>query len=174
MPTAYLLTGMPGSGKTSIIREAVSRFTGTAGGFYTEEIRINGVRQGFRIVTLDGRTGLLAHTTIRSPHRVGKYGVDIGVLENPGVESLRQAFRDCEVVVVDEIGRMELFSAAFKEAVREIIESGRRVLGTIMLKSDPWADTIKTNPRVKLLMVTRNNHPRVSAEIQSWLKGYGD
>ncbi len=170
MPSVYLLTGMPGSGKTSLIRQVTLQLGDKAGGFYTEEIRNNGVRQGFRIVTLGGQSAPLAHINIRSPYRVSKYGVDIAGLEQVGVVALKEAARRGEVVVVDEIGKMELFSENFKAAVLEIIESGQKVLGTIMLKSDPWADEIKKKPQVKLINVTRNNHPQVLAEIQNWLK----
>jgi len=51
MKQVYLLTGKPGTGKTSLIKQAVAGMRGKAGGFYTEEIRSEGVRQGFRLVT---------------------------------------------------------------------------------------------------------------------------
>ena len=50
MQRVYLLTGRPGTGKTSIIKQAVAGMKGKAGGFYTEEIRSQGVRQGFRLI----------------------------------------------------------------------------------------------------------------------------
>ncbi len=165
----YLITGMPGTGKTSLIRELVEALGEKAGGFYTEEIRNSGIRQGFRLVTLEGRTSTLAHTSIRSPYKVSKYGVDIQGLDTIGVPSLKKAVQNAEVIVIDEIGKMELFSETFKITILEIIESGKKTLGTIMLKSDPWADKIKTDPRVKLINLTRNNRSDVLAEIKKWL-----
>lgn len=170
MPTAYLLTGMPGTGKTSLIRQIVQGLKGKAGGFYTEEIRDQGIRQGFRVVTLSGETALLSHVKIRSPHRVSKYGVDINALDTVGVSALMAAWRQCELVVIDEIGKMELFSDKFKTAVTDIIESQKKVLGTIMLKSDPWADALKQKKQVRLITLTRNNHQQVQEEIQKWLE----
>jgi nucleoside-triphosphatase len=169
MKSVYLLTGLPGTGKTSLIKQVVSRIGDKAGGFYTEEIRLQGIRQGFRIVTLDGQSARLAHMNIRSPQRVSKYGVDIRELQTTGVAALEQAARTCEIVVIDEIGKMELFSVKFKTAVLEIIDSGKKVLGTIMLKFDPWADSIKHKPQVRLITVNRNNHPDVLAEIEKWI-----
>ncbi len=169
MKSAYLLTGMPGTGKTSLIKQAIDPVMNRAGGFYTEEIRVQGNRQGFRIVTLDGKSAQLAHTSIRSPYRVSKYGVDIEGLDTVGVSALQQAAHQCDLVIVDEIGKMELFSDRFKAAVLEIIQSGKKVLGTIMLKPDPWADKIKQLTQVHLISVTRNNHPQVLEEIQRWL-----
>jgi len=165
----YLLTGRPGAGKTSLIKQALAGMKGRAGGFYTEEIRTRGVREGFRLVTLDGQTTILAHIDIRSPYRVSKYGVDVDSLDQIGVSALRQAAEQCALVVIDEIGKMELFSADFREAIGQIIGSGKRVLGTIMLNPNPFADAIKHQPQVKLLTVTRDNHEPVLAELKEWL-----
>lgn len=170
MKTVCLLTGEPGTGKTTIIREAVAGLKVKAGGFYTEEIRTGGVRQGFRIVTLDGQDAVLAHINIPTPYRVSKYGVDIGNLEKVGVSALRQAIKDCDLIIIDEIGKMELFSPQFKEAVLEAINSGKKVLGTIMLPPNPLADEIKHHPRVKVIAVTRANRGEVVGEVVRWLE----
>ena len=170
MKQVCLLTGRPGTGKTSLIKQAVAGMKGIAGGFYTEEIRTQGVRQGFRLVTLDGQDAILAHINIHSPYRVSKYGVDIDSLDKVGVSALHRAVRECDLVVVDEIGKMELFSASFREAVLHLIDSGKRVLGTIMLTPNPWADTIKRKPQVNLVEVTRANYHQVLEELREWLK----
>jgi nucleoside-triphosphatase len=169
MKQVYLLTGQPGTGKTSIIKQALAGLEGKAGGFYTEEIRSQGVRQGFRLVTLNGQTATLAHINFHSPYRVSKYGVDVDSLDKVGVSALNQAMRECDLVVVDEIGKMELFSAKFREAVQSVISSGKRLLGTIMLSPNPYADAIKRQPQVNLVTVTRTNHQPVQQELQDWL-----
>ncbi len=170
MKSVYLLTGKPGTGKTSLIKQAIAGMKGKAGGFYTEEIRREGVREGFRLVTLDGDTAILAHIAIHSPYRVSRYGVDIASLDRVGVSALHTAAQHCDLVVVDEIGKMELFSADFREAVLEIIDSGKRVLGTIMLGPNLWADAIKVRPQVNLVEVTRANHTKVLDELLHWLE----
>jgi len=170
MRQVYLLTGRPGTGKTSLIKQAVAEMKGKAGGFYTEEIRSQGVRQGFKLVTLDGQDAILAHIDIHSPYRVSKYGVDIDSLDRVGVSALHKAAGQCDLVIIDEIGKMELFSANFREAVSQIIGSGKRVLGTIMLNSNPWADAIKRQPQVNLITVTRANYHQVLGELLRWLK----
>ena len=170
MKQVYLLTGRPGTGKTSLIKQAVAGMRGKAGGFYTEEIRSGEVREGFRLVTLDGQDTILAHIDIHSPYRVGKYGVDIDSLDEVGVSALNQAVKKHDLVVVDEIGKMELFSANFREAVWQIINSGKKVLGTIMFKANPWADAIKRQPQVNLVEVTRANYNQVLKELLVWLE----
>ncbi len=173
MKSVYLLTGAPGSGKTSIIKQAVAAARGSTGGFYTEEIRSRGVRQGFRLVTLDGDTATLAHTDIQSHYRVSRYRVDLDSLERVGVSALRRAGQHSDLVVVDEIGKMELFSPRFRETVMEIIDSGKMVLGTIMLAPNPWADAIKSKPQVKLVEVTRARRDQALAELSGWLNATG-
>ena len=166
----YLLTGRPGTGKTSLIKQIATELGGRAGGFYTEEIRSRGTRLGFRLVTLDGQAAVLAHIDFDKRYRVGKYGVDIENLERLGVPALRQAVAQCELVVVDEIGKMELFSSGFREAVKEIVGRGKLVLGAITLDSNPWADAIKRQPQVNLLVVTRDNRHQVLDELHRWLR----
>jgi len=170
MKQVYLLTGRPGTGKTSLIKQAIAGVRGKVGGFYTEEIRSGGVREGFRLVSLDGREAILAHVDIPSPYRVSKYGVDIDSLDRVGVAALNQAAKECNLVVVDEIGKMELFSANFREAIWQIIKSGKKVLGTIMFQANPWADAIKRQPQVNLVEVTRANYQQVLAELLVWLE----
>ncbi len=169
MKQVYLLTGKPGTGKTSLIKQAVAQLKGKAGGFYTEEIRSRGVREGFRLVTLDGQDAILAHVNIRSPYRVSRYGVDVDNLDRVGVSALRKAAQQCDLVVIDEIGKMELFSASFRETILQIIDSGKRILGTVMLSSNPSADAIKRKPQVSLITVTRANHQEVLEELLRWL-----
>ncbi len=170
MKQVYLLTGKPGTGKTSLIKQAVAGMKGIAGGFYTEEIRTQGVREGFRLVTLDGQDAILAHVNIHSPYRVSKYGVDIDSLDRVGVSALHRAARECDLVVIDEIGKMELFSASFREAVLHLIDSGKGILGSIMLNPNPWADAVKRKPQVNLVEVTRANYHQVLEELREWLK----
>jgi len=170
MKRVYLLTGRPGTGKTSLIKQVVAHRVGNAGGFYTEEIRRRGTREGFRLVTLDGESAILAHVNIHSPYRVSKYGVDIDALEQVGIPALNKAAQQCDLVVIDEIGKMELFSVNFRETVSRIIDSGKRVLGTIMLNPNPQADAIKRHPQVTLITVTRDNYQQVLEQLLGWLK----
>ena len=169
IPKALLLTGPPGSGKTTLIQHAVERLGGRAGGFYTREIREKGTRVGFEIVTLEGERAVMSHVRFRSPHRVGRYGVDVEALERVGVAALKRATRSGLLVVVDEIGKMELCSAAFREAVSEALELGEKLLGVIMLAPNPWADGIKRDARVRVLPVSRGNRDAVSQEMIDWL-----
>jgi nucleoside-triphosphatase len=169
MKRALLLTGKPGTGKTALIKEALARTKVKAGGFYTEEIRTKGIRQGFRIVTLNGQEAILAHVGISSPHQVSKYKVDTDALDRVGVSALLQALKESDLIVIDEIGKMELLSPRFREVVTQAINSGQKVLGTIMLNPHPVADEIKRHPEVETIPVTRDNRPEVMRKVLNWL-----
>lgn len=170
MKRIYLLTGSPGVGKTTLIKEAISGSAAKAGGFVTSDIRVQKARQGFEIRALDGPSGVLAHVDFESPFRVSKYGVNVEILDAIGVASLRRATKDSDTIVIDEIGKMELVSMAFRDAVLEAFDSGKKVLGTIMLASHPWADRIKADSRVQLITLTKANYLEVLAEVESWLR----
>jgi nucleoside-triphosphatase len=169
VPNVYLLTGRPGTGKTTVVRQAVAKSKARAGGFYTEEIRSGGDRKGFRLVTLDGQDAVLAHVDISGPHRVSKYGVDINNLEKVGVNAIQRAIAESDLIVIDEIGKMELFSPRFREAVLKAVDSGKKVLGTIMLNPNPFADEIKRHPGIRVVEISRASHDQVLIEIISWI-----
>jgi nucleoside-triphosphatase len=169
MKRVFLLTGQPGTGKTALIKEALARTKVKGGGFYTEEIRAGGIRQGFRIVTLDGQEATLAHVDISSPYQVSKYKVDIDTLNRVGVSALCQALKESDLIVIDEIGKMELLSPRFREAVTQATNSGKKVLGTIMRNPHPFTDEIKRHAEVEVLMVTRDNHGKVMKKVLSLL-----
>lgn len=172
MGRTLLLTGRPGVGKTTVIRQVVSRLGRVAGGFYTAEVREQGQRTGFRLVALDGPQGMLASVKIASPYRVGRYGVHLQDLEQVGVEAIRRALAqpDVAVVVVDEIGRMELLSAAFREVVQAVLDSPKLVLATVMAGPQPWVDALKARSNVTLVEVTPANRQTLPDQIIAWLR----
>lgn len=156
-PFKVLLTGRPGVGKTTVIKKVLEGFGGRAGGFYTEEIRRGNIREGFRIRTLDGRNGILAHISHSGPFRVGKYGVDVDAFDGIAVPSLERALERDELVIIDEIGKMELFSRRFRSLLQRILESEKGILGVIHRETDPFTRRIRQWPAVEILAVTETN-----------------
>jgi nucleoside-triphosphatase len=161
MNPIVLITGRPGSGKTTLVRRVVERLAGRAGGFYTAEIRHGGVRQGFKLITLDGHEAVIAHVEFAGRQRVGKYTVDVAALDRVGVPAVERALAAGQVIVVDEIGPMELSSSAFRTSVLHALDSGCPVLATVMLHPDPWADALKRRPGVRLVELTPANRDRL-------------
>lgn len=170
MSKAILLTGPPGCGKTTLIRRIVDALHGPAGGFYTQEIREQGVRKGFEIVTLDGQRGVLAHVDIRSSKRVSKYGVDVPVLDAVGVGAIEDAVAKQILVVIDEIGPMEMMSDRFRQAVLHALQSAAPVLGTIAGRSAPFTDQIKSMPGVTVIELRRGDQRALLSDILDMLQ----
>lgn len=164
------ITGKPGCGKTNLIMEILKELNLDAGGFYTQEIREQGIRKGFKIITLDEKEGILAHVNIKSPYRVSKYKVNIKDLEEIGVKSILDALRENKIIVIDEVAKMELFSEKFEKAVITALDSKNKVLGTIMLKPNPFCDEIKKRQDTKIFYLTKENKKTVKEEIEKLFK----
>ncbi len=125
MTHVLLLTGRPGVGKTTVIRKVAAGLAGwRLGGFYTEEIRVAGERRGFSLTAFDGRQGVMAHVDFRGRDRVGRYGVDVAVIDELAASTLALS-RDASVYLVDEIGigvvtRESLFT--LRQTVRSTVD----------------------------------------------------
>lgn len=162
-----LLTGKPGVGKTTALMAAVKLIGGSAGGFYTQEIRERGERTGFNIVTLSGERRAMASKAIKSARRVGKYGVDVGAIDAVAVAAIEDAIQNNSLIVIDEIGKMELFSKDFREAVTKALDSNKPVAGVIMKNRNEFADRVKSRDDVSLIEVTMENRDDVPALLKA-------
>ncbi len=160
-----LITGKPGIGKTTLVRNIIEMVRPAAiVGFYTSEIRSKGVRTGFELRGLDGERRVLAHVNIHSRHRVGRYGVDTAGFETFLVQ-LDLLASEAALIVIDEIGKMELFSQRFQSMVQAILQTDRYLLGTIALHGGGFIQDIKNRPDVHLIAVDRKNRDHIVEEI---------
>jgi nucleoside-triphosphatase len=159
-----LLTGMPGVGKTTLIHSVVEKLDRPARGFTTAEIREGGRRRGFKIATLDGQEGILAHETIAGSPRVSRYGVSTADLEAIGIPAITP-HDPSEIIILDEIGKMECVSEPFKDAAWRALDAPNLVLGTIARKGTGFIARVKQRPDVQLFEVTRGNRDQLVADI---------
>jgi nucleoside-triphosphatase len=167
-----LITGLPGVGKTTLVKklvEGLKQFHPV--GFYTEEIREEGTRKGFELISLDGRRGLLSHTDIQGPHRVGKYKVDVKGFE-AFLGSIPLLTPSTRLVIIDEIGKMECFSERFKECLIECLNSEKWVLATIALKGSGFMEEVKRRHDIKLFEITQRNRDSLLLDILDEVKEY--
>lgn len=160
-----LITGLPGVGKTTLIKKLSEWLQNLHPvGFFTEEIREEGVRKGFELVSLNGKRGILSHKNIRSLYRVGEYKVDIKSFED-FLDSISFFNSLTLLIIIDEIGKMECFSEKFKKLLRKILDSETSVIVTIALKGSGLIAEVKKRKDVKLLEITKENRDFLFLEI---------
>ena len=167
-PRILLLTGRPGVGKTTaILRIADRTAPRRVAGFITEELREGGVRRGFRLETFGGRTAVMAHVDFPKTNRVGKYGVDVDIIDAAAAEALAPCAAD--VYLVDEIGKMECMSARFVAGMRCLLDGYAPVVATIAQRGGGFIAEVKARPDVELWEVTLANREELPARAFRWL-----
>jgi nucleoside-triphosphatase len=160
------LTGCPGVGKTTVLLQIVEalKVKGcSVGGMISREVRSCGDRVGFEILDLSSnRRGWLAHVNQKAGPKIGKYKVNMKDLENIGVSAIEQAVRSMDVVAIDEVGPMELFSEKFQAAVEEAVESGKLVIGVVHWKArSKLVDKATAREDAKVFTVTAENRTKL-------------
>jgi nucleoside-triphosphatase len=174
MSAKILLTGLPGCGKTTAVMNIIASLgCEKVAGFYTQEIRENNNRKGFRWKRLDGAAGTLAHVDIKGRFKVGKYGVDVADFEKAVVPFLDTEQTDAELFVIDEIGKMECFSEKFVATTRGLFASDKSILATVARKGAGLIPEVKNYPGTQLFKLTRENRDKTIDEILQLLSFMG-
>lgn len=166
-----LVTGKPGVGKTTLVERVLYSLRGRlqVAGFTTAEVRARtGQRLGFRIRTVDGREAELARVGFQSHVRVGRYGVDEEAFERLALPEL--ARRDVDLIVIDEIGRMECASGRFCRAVEDALVAQVNVLATLGISRHPFLRAVRERPDVELLALTEHNRDGLTAGLRARLQ----
>ncbi|XP_042041071.1 cancer-related nucleoside-triphosphatase homolog isoform X1 [Salvia splendens] len=176
----FLVTGSPGVGKTTLIirvLDALKQFIPSLKiqGFYTREVREGCDRVGFEVVTVDGRRGPLASTIItsRESHKwpnVGRYKVDVSSFESLALPEL-EVKEDTDLFIIDEVGKMELFSASFFPAVLRVLESNIPLLATVPVPKSgrdiPGVARLKNHPGATIYTLNTSNRDAMKEQIYS-------
>jgi nucleoside-triphosphatase len=141
-----------------------------AGGFTTAELRTAGRREGFLVEAASGARARLAHVDLPGPSRVGRYGVDLAAFERVALPALR-APRTGGVVVVDELGKMELASAAFRDAVTQLLERGVAVVATVHQAHDRFTEALRRRPDIRVVRITEATRDALPEQLIDCLVG---
>ena len=160
-----LITGIPGVGKTTLLvwtARALSDYR--PAGFITREIREEGTRKGFLLVSCSGQQRILSHVAINSTVRMGKYGIDLAGFEQFLMELALQETKS-GLVMIDEIGKMECFSPLFRDTVLFSLAADRPFIATIGRKGTPFMEMIKRRSDVKLVEVTVQNRECIREDL---------
>lgn len=170
------ITGFPGAGKTKTLIQVIKMLEEDefiVGGMITESIIEKGSRVGFYVKDwVSGEKAILAHKDFDSKITVGKYGVDLSALETVGVRAITTAVEQCDIIVIDEVGKMEVESEKFIEAVSEAFQSDKPMILTLHKKSrNPLLQDIRRRDDVRILEVTAVNMDLLPYKIRSIMQG---
>jgi len=155
-PKNILLTGPPRCGKTTLVEKLIYQINKPCRGFFTREIKEKGRRVGFSIITLDGQEAILAHESLKSSIRVGKYGVDLNQFEKIAIPAIWPSAAE-NILIIDEIGKMECYSTLFREVLLKIFGAPNQLIATIAWKGTPFIEKIKRRDDITLLEITLEN-----------------
>jgi len=165
-----LLTGSPGIGKTTVLIKTVELLKAQGikvGGMVSSEVREANERIGFKIIDLDnGKHGWLANVNQKNSPRVGKYCVNLENLDRIGGKAILQAIETSQVIAIDEIGTMELYSQRFKQAVQQALDGPKPVLAVLHAKAkDPLITMTKQREHSELFNVTSANRDQLPLKL---------
>ncbi len=162
-----LITGRPGIGKTTLIMKIVRKLPCRVSGFYTREKRESGRRTGFYISDFSGNQTVMADVNFKSSYQVGKYGVNLKAFEKIAIPAME---KDADLIVVDEIGKMEIFSSKFRKTLEKIFNSSKPVLATIKERDCEFTSKLKARSDVKVFKLTPSNRDKVEKSVLHLLK----
>lgn len=171
MGELFLLTGPPRSGKTTLVTEVARRLREEGvriGGMTTSEVSRGGTRVGFEVADIStGRTGILARVGGGAGPRIGKYVVNSAGLEDVGVSAIRHAIERADIIVIDEVGPMELTSQAFVRAVEDALSSGKPLMLTLHWRAThPLLNRIRREGSQNSFTVDVSNRTQLASEVE--------
>ena len=165
-----LIVGRPGVGKTTLMAHLTYALRHRPiDGFLTEEVREEGERLGFWLSPLDGRQVLLAHRRLEGGPRVGPYRVNISVLENVAIPIIQRGIQHAFVLFLDELGKMELCSSVFAQAVQQAFDHGPSIVATAGVSPIPFLEALKRRRDVEIIPLTPANRGAVEEELTARL-----
>jgi nucleoside-triphosphatase len=163
-----LLQGPPKVGKTTVVGRLVDllRMDGARiGGFLTREIREQGRRVGFAVRDLNGAEAIIAHQNYVTGVQVGRFGVDVAAFERVALPALTRALDNGEIVIVDEVARMELASAEFTNLLEKMMTQTVPAVATVHIHDHPVTDALVRRPDVEVVQVTEDNREDLPARL---------
>ncbi len=169
------ITGLPGAGKTEALLKVIEMLEvdgHTVGGMITTPIYERGKKIGFEVMDWHSkRLGIFAHRDYETPIKIGNLFVAIDVLNEIGVPSIDWATDEADIIVIDEVGKMEVESETFIQAVKHALEAAKPLILTLHKKSrNPLLQDIRRRDDVRILEVTPINRNLLPYKIISLLK----
>lgn len=150
------------------IKKSLEENDKKVGGLLTPEIREGRSRKGFKIINiLNGEEGILAHINQKEGPNISKYRVNLEDLNRIGIDAINEAIKKCDIIIIDEIGKMELFSESFKDGVDRALNSNKIVLATMGRISHPFVKKIQSREDIEKIILTVENRSQKFEELKS-------
>lgn len=166
MSNKKFITAKPRMGKSTAIKKVVDLLgKENCHGFFTEEVIVDGNREGFKIITLDGQSGILASTSSSSEIRLGRYGVNLEVFGELCTSSIWNISNTTDYIIIDEVGPMQLFSEEFKSELINVLTGINPVIGTVYDGNHPWIDEFKSRMDIELIEITLENRDELPHQL---------
>ena len=170
----FLIRGRPGSGKSTalnLIEERLRDLGIEVAGIKTPEVRSGSRRIGFKVVDIStGDSVLFASVSFSSHQRVGRYGVNVSLFESVAIPALVNGLKVAKVILIDEIGKMELLSNKFVEAVKRIWESNKIAVGTVPISRVPFVERLVRSSEV--FWIKRGEAEKIAKTIVGKIVSY--
>lgn len=171
-----MLTGPPRTGKTTLVDGLVRELreaNASVGGFIAREVREHGQRTGFQVEDFAGRRALMAHAAWTVGYPVGRYRVDVTAFDSIAIPAIERALSTADVIIIDELGLMELCSSAFGGAIGKLFTAAAPLVATVHAQSHPVTDELKQRPDVELIELSAANRDEVLMRMLARLRRYG-
>lgn len=171
------ITGLPGSGKTYTLKRVISMLGKDIkiGGMIDEKIPDSEGRHDIGMAVTDLQTGervQFASPDVESKVMAGKLGVDLSLFESVAIEAIKSACADCDLIVIDEVGKVEVESQAFVDAVKDALDVDKPMIITLHKKSrNPLLQDIRRRDDVRILEVTPTNRYLLPHKIMQLMSG---
>lgn len=173
-PARLLVQGPPKIGKTVVMHRLVGllhEHDVLVRGFLTHEVREQGRRVGFVVRDVTGPEAVMAHQDFQTGVQVGRFGVDVAAFERVALPALGRTQDGSGVAVIDELGRMELASGTFVEAVEAVLAASVPVVATVHVHAHPVTDALQQRAGVQRIMVTEDNRDGLPQRLFEQLMG---
>ncbi len=170
------ITGLPNAGKTQLLVKVIEMLEADdmkVGGMITEAIIFRNKKVGFYVIDwLTKKKRKFAHENIESNIHVEDYGVDMRALDAVGVKAINKAIKEADVIVIDEVGKMEVESQGFVDAVNEALDCDKPLILTLHKKSrNPLLQDIRRRDDLRILEVTPVNRNLLPYKIIKLMRG---
>ena len=172
------ITGLPGSGKTYTLKRVIEMLTNedeelTVGGMIDEKITDGRRDIGIKVRNLiTNEEVIFANPETESKITVGNLGVDLSLFESVAIDAIRSACESCDILIIDEVGKVEVESQAFVDIVKEAMDVDKPMIITLHKKSrNPLLQDIRRRDDVRILEVTPTNRNLLPYKIVRLMNG---